>query len=432
MPALVAFGLLLSIATHLRVLNGGLVGPGEIVVAGLAVLGWVFCKPWRQWSNPILWFWGLLVLTMTLGALTGKLEGNWVIRNTLAYVFIGFAVTGLVGLFSRLSNEALRRMLALLCCFAAAVMWFGFIVYLTGDAAQIQRLAMNDLGAERYAAWSQNPNQLALFFIPLPVWLVALWRDVIKPSWSITVGFYFLLFLLMLMGLLVRSDGLLVVWIVEFLVLIVLRLRWDLKVSGPSLLYYSLMMVLCVLLVKTFAHDQMRNSFQCAAQHLSQGMNPWKANCSKSEALEDKTLPRIGYSDPLGKVGERHELWVNGLKAWIEAPLFGHGPGAYSKYSDPVYQKNMENSGKPREESHNIMIDLMTQGGILLGAGWLALLLYLTIGAWRVRDSYTLSVVLMIGAFTMFHYHLRQPYLWFVLIVSYEAIQRRLFVSKTN
>ena len=82
-------------------------------------------------------------------------------------------------------------------------------------------------------------------------------------------------------------------------------------------------------------------------------------------------------------------------------------------------------------ESHNITIDLLTQGGLLAGFAWIALVSYLLINAWRIRDSYTFSVVLMMAAFTFFH-NTRQPYLWFVLAMSYEAIRRKLFVSQTN
>ena len=66
-PALVALGLFFSIATHLRVLTGGAVGPGEMLLLAAAVLGWAFGKPWQQLKNPILWFWGLLAITMGLG-----------------------------------------------------------------------------------------------------------------------------------------------------------------------------------------------------------------------------------------------------------------------------------------------------------------------------------------------------------------------------
>ncbi|MGV1017818.1 MAG: O-antigen ligase family protein [Fluviibacter phosphoraccumulans] len=427
-PALIALGLFFSIASHLRLLTGGVIGPGEMVLAVVAGLGLLFGKPWQQIKNPIVWFWGLLVLTMGLGALTGNLQGHWVMRNTQAYVFTGFVVLGLLSLLRLLPDAALRRTLALLALVAAAGMWIGFVVYLMGDQTLIQRIGLNDMGDTRYAGWSSNPNQLALFFIPLPVWLAALWRDVLKPRLSQTVGFGLLLLALMLMGLLVRSDGLFVVWVFEFAVLLVLRLRWDLKVSRMSLLGYAMAMVLCVGLIKTFAHGEVRKSFQCATQTIGQGLNPWKAQCYTG-AFADKEAFRIGYSDPVEKTGIRGDLWRNGLKAWQEAPFFGHGPGAYSWFSNSEYQKAAEAEGKFREESHNIPIDLMTQGGPLLALAWCALLLYLLLGAWRIRDSYTFSVVLMVGVFTLFHYHIRQPYLWFALIMSYEAIRRRLFVG---
>lgn len=427
-PALVAFGLFFSIATHLRVLTGGVVGPGEMLLLAAAVLGWAFGKPWQQLKNPILWFWGLLVVTMGLGYVTGNLQGHWVMRNTQAYVFTGFVVVGLVSLLRTLSDEALRRCLALLAQVAAAGMWAGFVVYLIGDPALTQKFALNDMGDVRYAGWSENPNQLALFFIPLPVWLAALWRDVLKPRLSQKVGFGLLLLALMLMGLLVRSDGLFVVWVFEFAVLLVLRLRWDLKVSRMSLFGYAMAMVLCVVLIKTFAHGEVRKSFQCAAQTLGQGLNPWKAQCY-TRSFDDKEAFRLGYSDPVEKTGIRGDLWRNGVEAWLEAPVFGHGPGAFSGYTSTEMQQAMKAEGKAAEEAHNIPIDLLTQGGPLLALGWCGLLLYLLLGAWRIRDSYSFSVVLMVGVFTLFHYHLRQPYLWFALIMSYEAIRRRLFVG---
>lgn len=427
-PALLGLGVLLSISTHLRSTMFP-VGPGEILLAMLAAIGWLVGKPWRLIKNPIVIFWTLLAVTMFFGSQFGTLEGNWVARNTQAYSYTGFVTFGLLALLQQLSNVALRRLLLWVAGLAAAVLWFGFIVYLTGKPELMQLIRLNDMGDMRYAGWSENPNQLALFFIPLPVWLAALWRDVTKPTLGQKVGFGILLVALMLMGLLVRSDGLFVVWVFEFAVLLVLRLRWDMKVSRLSLLGYALAMVLCVLLVKTFAHGEVRKSFQCAAQHLSQGLNPWKANCYDG-SFEDKEALRIGYSDPVEKTGVRMDLWQNGIKAWLEAPFLGHGPGAFSWFSNGEIQNRYPPSY--REESHNITIDLLTQGGVLLGASWVGLLLYLLIGAWRNHDSYTFSVVLMIGVFTLFHYHLRQPYLWFALLISYEALRRRLFVSNES
>ncbi len=432
MPALLALSLFFSFTAHLRVYTGGVVGPGEMMMGLIGGFGWIFCKPWRLWRSPFVWFWLLLALTMFIGSQVATLPGHWQARNAQAYVFTGFVVIGMLALLQRFSNQGLRRSLLLLGLFAAIGIWVGFVVYLTGDPVLIQKFMLDDQGDVRYTAWTSNANQLALFFLPLPVWLAAFWRDVKEPRWPEILGFGVLLFALMLMGLLVRSDALFVVWVCEFLVLLVLRLRWDLKVSRWSLLGYGLAMVLCVLLVKTFAHGEVRKSFHCAAQHLSQGVNPWKSNCYQAETFQDQEALRIGYSDPVEKANIRADLRNNGLIAWWASPWFGHGPGAYAWYSNPEIQKAMEDSGKPREEAHNITIDLLTQGGIFLGAAWVALLLYLLQAAWRIRDSYSFSVVLMLGVFTFFMYHLRQPFLWFALMLSYEAIRRRLFTSEIS
>jgi hypothetical protein len=324
---------------------------------------------------------------------------------------------GLIALLVQLSDAAVRRSIFWLTSLTAVVLWFGFVVYLSGEAELAKQLHMADSGDIRYSGWSINPNQLALFFVPLPVWVAALWRDVAKPTQLQMAGFGLLLFALMLMGLLVRSDGLFVVWVFEFVILIMLRLRWEMKASRMSLLGYALVMVLCVFLVKTFAHGEVRKSVRCAVETMSQGEGLWSAKCYDGQAFNDQEAFRIGYSDPLQKTGVRQEHWVHGLQSWWQSPWVGHGPGEYSY-----------NSIGDEKESHNITIDLLTQGGILAGGAWLALVSYLLIGAWRIRDSYTFSVVLMMAAFTFFH-NTRQPYFWFVLAFSYEAIRRKLFVS---
>lgn len=432
MPAFLALSLFLSFTAHLRQYTGGVVGPGEVMMGLVAAFGLIFCRPWRLWRKPFVLFWLLLALTMFVGSQVATLPGHWQARNTQAYVFTGVVTVGVLALLGRLSNQGLRRALLFLCLFAAVGIWVGFAVYLTGDVALNRSFMLDDMGGDlRFTAWTSNANQLALFFLPLPVWLAAYWRDVMSPRWYQTLGFGGLLFALMLMGLLVRSDALFLVWICEFLILLFLRLRWDLKVSRWSMVGYGVAMIFCVLLVKTFAHGEVRKSFQCATQTLSQGVNPWKAKCYNG-AFQDQEAVRIGYGDPVEKASIREGLWINGLKAWMASPLFGHGPGAYSWYSDPEFQKAEEAGGKFREESHNITVDLMTQGGVFLGAAWVALLLYLLQGAWRIRDSYSFSVVLMIGVFTFFMYHLRQPFLWFTLMMSHEAIRRGLFTGSAD
>ena len=422
LPFALGFALLLSISTNLR-LAAFPVGPGELLLAFLAVLGAWLGKAWRLWRTPVLLFWLCAGLGMTLGAVFADKPGALAAHHAMAYAFTGAVTVGLLAMLVKFSEAALRLSILGLTSITAVVLWFGFVVYISGNAGLANQLQMADASDIRYSGWSINPNQLALFFVPLPVWVAALWRDLTQPTRWQMLGFGVLLFALMLMGLLVRSDGLFVVWVFEFVILIMLRLRWEMKASRVSLLGYALVMVLCVFLVKTFAHGEVRKSVRCAAETILQGGGLWSAKCYDGQAFKDQETFRIGYSNPVEKTGIREELWKHGLQAWAQSPWLGNGPGEYSWYSMGA------NGGRSEiMESHNITIDMLTQGGLLAGGAWLALVLYLLIGAWRIRDSYTFSVVLMMSAFTFFH-NTRQPYFWFVLAFSYEAIRRKLFVS---
>lgn len=424
-PFALGFTLLLSISTNLRLVAFP-VGPGELMLALLAVAGIWLGKTWRLWRTPVVLFWLCAGLSMLLGAVFADKPGALAAHHAMAYAFTGAVTVGLAALLVQLNDAAVRRSIFWLTSLTAVVLWFGFVVYLSGDVGLAKQLHMADGGDIRYSGWSINPNQLALFFVPLPVWVAALWRDVAKPTWLQMAGFGLLLFALMLMGLLVRSDGLFVVWVFEFVILIMLRLRWEMKASRLSLLGYALVMVLCVFLVKTFAHGEVRKSVRCAVETLSQGEGLWSAKCYDGQAFQDQEAYRIGYSDPVAKTGVREELWTHGLQAWLESPWVGYGPGEYSWVSTDA------NGGRSDfMESHNITIDMLTQGGLLAGGAWIALVSFLLINAWRIRDSYTFSVVLMMAAFTFFH-NTRQPYFWFVLAMSYEAIRRKLFVSHAS
>lgn len=416
-PFVIGVAFLLSISTNLRLAAFPL-GPGELLLALLAVVGLWRVRFQSLCINPVAVFWLVALIGMTLG---GVIRGNLEpvgIRHSMAYLFTAGVTVGIAGLLLRLEDAALRRSILWLSVLTAVILWGCFIIYLNGDSIWMKRLLLPDSSEWRFSGWSTNPNQLALYFVPLPVWVAALWRDQVNPSRLHMACFGVLLFALMLMGLLVRSDGLFVVWVFEFVILIILRLRWEMKASRMSLLGYGLVMVLCVFLVKTFAHGEVRKSVRCAVETISQGEGLWSVKCYDGQAFKDQEAFRIGYSDPLQKTGIRQEHWVNGLQSWWQSPWVGHGPGEYSF-----------NSLGSEKESHNITIDLLTQGGVLAGGAWLVLVSYLLIGAWRIRDSYTFSVVLMMAAFTFFH-NTRQPYFWFVLAFSYEATRRKLFVSQ--
>lgn len=325
-PFAIGVAFLLSISTNLR-FAAFPVGPGELLLALLAVIGLWRVRVQLLCANPVVVFWLVVLLGMTLGTLIhGNLEPIG-IRHAMAYLFTAGVTVGISGLFLKLEDAALRRSILWLSALTAVMLWLSFVIYLHGDFILMKRLLLPDSSQWRFSGWSTNPNQLALYFVPLPVWVAALWRDQVKPSRLHMACFGLLLFALMLMGLLVRSDGLFVVWVFEFVILIMLRLRWEMKASRMSLLGYGLVMVLCVFLVKTFAHGEVRKSVRCAVETISQGEGLWSAKCYDGQAFKDQEAFRIGYSDPLQKTGIRQEHWVNGLQSWWQSPWVGHGPG---------------------------------------------------------------------------------------------------------
>jgi phosphoglycerol transferase MdoB-like AlkP superfamily enzyme len=180
LPLLIGFALLLSISTNLR-LEAFPVGPGELSLAAISVFGFVFGDFWRQRKTPIFLFWFLVLSAMAIGSMVGPLKGHLTRHHAMAYIFTAAISVGLSLLIAKLKDEALRGMLFWLCLLTACFLWFGFLVYLLDDISLAQILKMANASDTRYTGWSTNANQLALFFVPLPVWGAALWRDIAKP-----------------------------------------------------------------------------------------------------------------------------------------------------------------------------------------------------------------------------------------------------------
>ena len=84
-PWLLAVGLFLTVCGTLRVADG--VGIGEFVLLGLAFVGWINGPRTILIRSPFAWFWCLLATLMSLGYVFNDLVGNWVQRDTVAYLY---------------------------------------------------------------------------------------------------------------------------------------------------------------------------------------------------------------------------------------------------------------------------------------------------------------------------------------------------------
>lgn len=428
-PVVLALALFLTVCGTLRIIDG--VGIGELLLLVLAAAGWFQGKRTTLLQSPFAWFWALLTILMGIGYLFNDLVANWVRRDMIAYLYTGVVSQGLLLLVRVWSDQQIRLFLRTLLAISLTTLWLGFVVYLTGDSDWIRALHMDDQGDVRYTAWTTNANQLALFFVPLPIWILAL-----KPqgSWLRYGAWLMGILAVMLMGLIVRSDALVLSWGLGLLLLMLIDWSWGNRRELKALAMLAILALVALLAVKLLASGDVRTTFKCSVGAVVHLENPIDKGCVVQETFEGVESFRTGYAPPSYKTEIRFGLWKNAVTVISDSPWFGHGPGAFSWYADPTYQAGEEAVGKMREEAHNIPLDLMTQGGVFLGLAWLGLLAWLMIIAWRAREAYAFVWVFMLGFFTLFMYHLRHPYLWVSLILAQEVVRRQLWSlkEKTN
>jgi len=102
----------------------------------------------------------------------------------------------------------------------------------------------------------------------------------------------------------------------------------------------------------------------------------------------------------------RLDLTLHGLAAWADSPWVGHGPGGFSGNTAPYQGK----------ESHNSVVDLLTNVGLIGTVPCLFLVVGLFALALRARLAFVAGAMSAIICFSMFHVVWRQPLFWLVLV----------------
>jgi O-antigen ligase len=225
---------------------------------------------------------------------------------------------------------------------------------------------------DRFSALSLNPNQLALFLLPVPFFSIALWKLENKTLSVVCVE----LLAVFCANVFVFGKSLFMAWVVGAVIVLVLGIspREKLRLKKKHVLLSVFLLPILILIVMPIAL-------------------------------------RFYLGDAPGSVEGQGEgrlvLWIHGLSAWLDAPLFGHGPGHYSGLDAPY--EGME--------SHNLIVDWLSAYGLI---GFLALLAFFyqafkIVFNKSVWVCFALFSVLVLQSF--FHFYARQPifWLWWVL-----------------
>lgn len=262
-------------------------------------------------------------------------------------------------------------------------------ICLTTYLFQLTPLSSNWINAAepigRFVGLSQNPNQLALFLLPIPFFSLLCYAKGIISSWSAAGQ----VILVVLINILVIGKGLFVAWF--FSLAFVSLNGWktfenrkitSIKIVGKWLFIFG----------SIFASPPMFYLLY--------------------------TGKIAGGQDGQGSV--RLLLWLNGLKAWGDAFLIGHGPGNYSGIEGPY----------EGIEAHNFLVDWCAAYGVIGAFPLLAVFCIVFHSAWKNCNKLMIAFVIALSVQMAFHFYGRQPVLWIWWILAFKIAQQK-FIPRT-
>ena len=126
-------------------------------------------------------------------------------------------------------------------------------------------------------------------------------------------------------------------------------------------------------------------------------------------------------------IPDRLALWKQAVERGIETNLLGLGPGPHlvrtetasvSQMDGHAYERHPSEDPAPNFETHNTILDLFTQGGLIavIVFAWLCVSTFLM----AVRGNFVSQPILLcgLGVFSVFHFIVRDPLQWFVIALS--------------
>jgi O-antigen ligase len=380
--------LVLTTATQLRF--GGLpVGPGEVLL-GAWLLGAVATLGTRGLSRPgiggtlLLAFWGVGAAALALGWIVGLADGDSTLLNGRDLVAFGLVVAMIVLLAfdgrARFVAQAAARAIPVVGVATMLVLGAAMIATRGGSVGPIQPL----YGDARFRGWAENPNQLALLLVTVPLAAVAFARQGRKnrPIW-LAIGVAGIL-----LGVITGSDALKAAWAV---VLALAVFAGWLRVTFGR-----------------FARTAPAALFAIGAP-VAIGIGVLATGDRLVRAVEDQVAETFEVG---GQGQDRVGRWLYGFEALEDSPLVGLGPGPFSGGSGPFQG----------QEAHNSVVDWIVSTGLLGLVALLVLGVGAAVAVARRRRPLSGAIGIALVIFASLHYVFRQPLAWFLVLAVVDGI----------
>ena len=409
---LLTFGLLLSPASQLRPI-GSPVGPGELCFALWLVLAAIrnigrSDLALRLPPRRMLAFWLLFFASLSIGSLTTYIMG---IRNdpglfkhdVQAYILVAG-----ISFFCVIQPDAaarLRRVAWLLAGLGSV-----FLALQLAHAWELLNIPnIKPWYWDRLRGWSENPNQLAL--VSIVIGLVSIHLAETASRHSERVLALACAILPFTAGLLTKSDSFLLILATACPILALLKIKKWLQAQDTHFSIRSGLAWMAVLALPAVLVAAVPVAYVAAGQS-DEIQREFAQN--NRDAIERDAPARF-------------ELWKQAVRVGVSSGMLGLGPGPHlvleetasvAPVENRTYSRHPSEHPVPNFESHNTLLDLFTQGGLLavLSFGWLAVSTIMLSVKARL-DS--LAILLFgLGVFSVFHLIVRHPLLWFVIALT--------------
>jgi hypothetical protein len=395
LDSLLAFGLILATATQLR-FGDTPFGPGEICL--FVWIGVFLCRQAVRpapASNPALThvatFWLMLIVAESIGAITGFATERFfdtanIIHDVIAYFFLfGVACTMAIELGS---EHRRRRVTWLVVLFGAAS--------LSLQVAHAYGLIPLPLPvdpwiyATRLRGWSTDPNQLGLVAALLTLVSIHL-ADTATARVKMMAAAACAV-LIFPVGVLSLSDSFTVGMLAAGAAFLAIKSSLWLATFKRGLTFRAAAVSLALVGLPVLAVG--------AVPLVPAAIDRVEA---KSEALYDE--------DNQGDA--RLLLWAEAYDKGMGAAMLGLGPGPH------LTKKEWKRAPPSKFESHNTPLELFVQGGLLAFLAIALLYASLLLATTRARLPALAGLSCAVVVFSMFHFIIRHPIFWFVVILCF-------------
>ncbi len=146
-----------------------------------------------------------------------------------------------------------------------------------------------------------------------------------------------------------------------------------------------------------------------------------------------KSMARENPEQTREKTELRFALWGQAIRRGVESGMLGLGPGPHleippsiiaSRQLDTVHPEFVEHpkpSFVPNFEAHNTMLDLFTQGGLLIILSFIWLVASAFRSAYRTGQAGLPTLLCSLCIYAIATFLLRHPIFWFVIAVCLVA-----------